>query len=61
MTAPADKLVTTVKLTIHDRVTHGAITRLKETNKMSAFVCAALHEYVRSPLGQKLLDVLAPE
>lgn len=55
------KLVVTVKLTIHDPQTHLAMNRLKDTNKMSAYVCAALFDFVRSEVGKKQLEVMAPK
>jgi len=55
------KLVVTVKLTIHDPQTHLAMDRLKDTNKMSAYVCAALFDFVRSEVGKKQLEVMAPK
>lgn len=55
------KLVVTVRLTIHDPQTHLAMDRLKDTNKMSAYVCAALFDFVRSEAGTKQLEVMAPK
>ena len=61
MTTPVDKLVVTVKLTIYDPQTHLAMERLKDTNKMSAYVCAALFDFVRSEAGKKQLEVMSPK
>ena len=56
-----EKLVVTVKLTIYDPQTHLAMDRLKDTNKMSAYVCAALFDFVRSEEGKKQLEVMSPK
>ena len=61
MTTPIDKLVVTVKLTIYDPQTHLAMDRLKDTNKMSAYVSAALFDFVRSEAGKKQLEVMSPK
>jgi len=50
-----EKLVVTVKLTIYDPQTHQAMDRLKDTYKMSAYVCAALLDFVRSQGGEKAI------
>jgi len=56
-----EKLVVTVKLTIRDPRTRQAMDRLKDTNKMSAYVCASLFDFVRTKEGKKQLEVMSPK